>query len=137
MAAYGLASSTASEAGTICTDCGLFRGHCQSACAGPFFGTVPGCCQCQPHCCDNAWAGYCQEKARRQAFWHRVGTGGMSCLGRASGGCEATCVTSEPVRQFLPMESAKPAEPEQAPLPPLPNPVPEKTSWKWNFPWLR
>ncbi len=74
LAAYGLASSTASGAGTICTDCGLFRGHCQSACAGPFFGTVPGCCQCQPHCCDNAWAGYYGHRRNGQV---EPGTGGL------------------------------------------------------------
>ena len=41
------------------------------------FNTKPGCCQCQPHCCDNAWDGYCQERARWQAFWTRFGTGAV------------------------------------------------------------
>ena len=36
-----------------------------AACAAPGYGTQPlqpGCCRCQPNCCDDAWAGYCQKK---------------------------------------------------------------------------
>ena len=94
----------------------------------------PGCGECQPHCCDNAWAGYCQEKARQQAFWYRVGSGEFRWFDRVSVGrepacvtCEPTCVTYEPAEQSLPPE---PAELEEAPLPPLPEPAAEKTSSK-------
>ncbi len=34
-------------------------------CAAPGYGAEslqPGCCQCQPNCCDDVWAGYCQKK---------------------------------------------------------------------------
>lgn len=55
---------------TGCNGCGINKAG--GACAGG--GWSPGCCVCQPSCCDNAWAGYCQQKARWQAFWARVGT---------------------------------------------------------------
>jgi hypothetical protein len=38
-------------------------------CAAPGYGALPlqpGCCQCQPNCCDDVWAGYCEKK--RQGF---------------------------------------------------------------------
>lgn len=37
------------------------------------FGSVPGCCDCPCHPCDNAWAGYCERKACKQAIWARFG----------------------------------------------------------------
>ncbi len=39
--------------------------YAAGACAAPGYGTQPlqpGCCQCQSSCCDDVWAGYCQEK---------------------------------------------------------------------------
>ena len=44
-------------------------GYCAPACAAPPFGTVPGCCQCQPSCCDHVWDGYCQEKWSRKGVF--------------------------------------------------------------------
>ena len=35
---------------------------------------APGCCEEHHHCCDNAWAGYCEHRARVDAFWAHVGT---------------------------------------------------------------
>jgi hypothetical protein len=44
------------------------------ACAAPAgFGCLPGCCEERRHCCDNAWAGYCEHHARVEAFWAGVG----------------------------------------------------------------
>ena len=36
---------------------------------------TPGCCEPRHACCNNAWDGYCQEKAYWQNFWCKVGTG--------------------------------------------------------------
>jgi hypothetical protein len=44
--------------------------------SGPVYSLSPGCCESRHHCFDNAWDGYCQERARRDAFWCKVGTGG-------------------------------------------------------------
>ena len=38
-----------------------YAGYCAPACAAPCYGTVPGCCEFPPSCCDNVWDGYCQE----------------------------------------------------------------------------
>ncbi len=35
------------------------------ACGAPNYGTLdlaPGCCEFSPSCCDDVWAGYCQER---------------------------------------------------------------------------
>jgi hypothetical protein len=42
-------------------------------CSPPGFTLVPGCCECSRHCCDNAWAGYCDHRAKVENFWSRVG----------------------------------------------------------------
>ena len=42
-------------------------------CSPPGYTLVPGCCECSRHCCDNAWAGYCEHRAQVDAFWARVG----------------------------------------------------------------
>jgi hypothetical protein len=44
---------------------------CVAAAGSPL---SPGCRGCQTSRCDNVWAGYCQQKAKWQAFWSRVGT---------------------------------------------------------------
>lgn len=31
------------------------------------------CCETPRHCCDNAWAGYCEHRAKVDAFWSGVG----------------------------------------------------------------
>jgi hypothetical protein len=35
---------------------------------------VQGCCDHPFSCCDHVWDGYCQEKARRYAWWHQAWT---------------------------------------------------------------
>ena len=42
-------------------------------CSPPGYTLVPGCCEYSRHCCDNAWAGYCEHRARVESFWARVG----------------------------------------------------------------
>ncbi|HYW79693.1 MAG TPA: hypothetical protein VE890_08960 [Thermoguttaceae bacterium] len=48
---------------------GQWNAYCAPPCAAPAYGAEQGCCEDSPSCCDDAWAGYCQEKARHQAFW--------------------------------------------------------------------
>ena len=65
-----LASQVAAE----CPQCERYKGYGAAPCsAGGML--QPGCCDCKPTACDNAWDGFCEEKARRSAFWTRVGTG--------------------------------------------------------------
>jgi hypothetical protein len=48
---------------------------CGPACSSPpGYTWVWGCCERTPSCADHAWDGYCAEKARRYARWHRCGT---------------------------------------------------------------
>jgi hypothetical protein len=136
-----------------CTTCGT---SCQGtglgapACAAPFYGT-PGCCECPPGPCDNAWEGYCEKKACWQAIWQNVGTGayGRRCCttryyagpAASCGGCTAPSVGGPGMpTQPSPAPTAAPmlAEPPTA-LPPAPTPAPvaEQTSRWWSMPWNR
>lgn len=102
------------------------------ACAAPEYGAhslQPGCCECQPSCCDDAWAGYCQQKhhgfclpcVRPVPRW---------CSGKHASNCTATCNGSSmaPLKEIPEFESAPVAAPstlEAAPtpapqLPPIP-----------------
>lgn len=45
-----------------CNSRGWYGAYAAPACAAPAFGMVEGCCERAPSCCDNAWAGYCQER---------------------------------------------------------------------------
>lgn len=53
---------------------------CQPKCrALPTYSLSPGCCDSHRHCFDNAWDGYCQERARWDTFWCKLGTGAFLC----------------------------------------------------------
>lgn len=144
LAAYGLVSPAAGAessggAGMKCAGCGHCQTYSAPACAAPFYGMAPGCCKCPPSACDNAWAGYCQEKARWKAFWYRVGTGGSRSRGvgptLSGSGCAHCQAAVQPVPS-APSEPAKPAGPvKPSDFPPTPKPVPEQTTWK--LPWFR
>ncbi len=84
--------------GGSCGSCEQNYSYYAPACASPFHGMVPGCCELPPSPCDNAWAGYCQEKARCRSFWHRLGTGGATHCGSAPTCCQSapTCCQSVP-----------------------------------------
>ena len=43
----------------------------------PAYALAPGCCEPRRHCFDNAWDGYCQERARWDTFWCKLGTGAL------------------------------------------------------------
>jgi len=51
---------------------------CQGKChAARAYALAPGCCEARRHCFDNAWDGYCQERARWDTWWCKVGTGAI------------------------------------------------------------
>jgi hypothetical protein len=80
-ALIGLASPAAGHQ-SGCTECnrGASAGAIVSAdlggearCTRPGYSLAPGCCEQSRRCCDNAWAGYCEHRAKVEAFWARVG----------------------------------------------------------------
>lgn len=55
-------------------DNGSYKSYRGPACSSPpGYALAPGCCTCQPSACDNAWDGYCEEKAKWQAYFREVG----------------------------------------------------------------
>ena len=59
------------------------RGLDAEVCASPAGYTLaPGCCEDRRRCCDNAWAGYCEHRAKVEAFWAGVGVPGSCGRGR-------------------------------------------------------
>ncbi|MHC4177841.1 MAG: hypothetical protein ACYSWU_10055 [Planctomycetota bacterium] len=86
-------------------------GYDAPACAAPYYGFQPGCCELPPSPCDNAWAGYCQEKARMRAFCHRLGTGGGTYCGPTSGSSQPMPAAVDPSVDPLPAGSHGPESP--------------------------
>jgi hypothetical protein len=59
-----------------CASCG--DGNCRTKCRpAPAYALAPGCCEVRRHCFDNAWDGYCEERAHWDTFWCKVGTGAL------------------------------------------------------------
>ena len=141
--------------------------NCGSSRSGSWLygNTSADCCECQPSPCDNAWASFCEENARWQAFWHQYGTPKPSTkrcwlprFGRPTRADCQTCTTVIQSTDGIPAETIEihEASPEQlspeqfqltvppdpqasdrvAPLPPVPQPLPEVTTWR-NAVWLR
>jgi len=163
-AAVGMAT-TAIAAGPIWgatgAGCGCdgvaFQSLSAPPCAAPAFGSmVPGCCECQPSGCDNAWAGYCQEKACKECLWHAAGT--YSCFGIYGGhGGYGMMHAQQPMTYQVPHPAAQPVEapqpiqaapevPTQPAAPPIvvppapapmPEPVPESTTSRARRLWPR
>lgn len=101
-------------------------------CAGPAgYCLAPGCCEDTHRCCDNAWAGYCEHRAKVEAFWARVGTP-KACarprpcrqapMGQCST-CETFCDgTMQPMPVAQPL-TRSPAMPAASRIPYSPRPV--------------
>jgi hypothetical protein len=93
---------------------------------------IPGCCcgKSQP-CCDNAWDGYCEHKARVQAWLARVGTAQPQwcprverrVLSSASPCVEHSAPTAQPTRAVAPVKPRPPA-----PQPPVADAAPTPPS---------
>jgi hypothetical protein len=110
---------------------------CGPACSAPGgFATLPGgCCECQPNCCDNAWATFCQEKQPWNEFWSKVGTGAYRHQSRGKCLLSGRCAQCPPgTAAELPADAIQPAPaapvvPTPAPSRPMPlPPKPEKTT---------
>lgn len=62
-----------------CLDCNRnsrldMRALCGPPCCSPFgYALTPGCCEYSRPCCENAWDGYCEHRAKVEAFWSRIG----------------------------------------------------------------
>lgn len=144
---------------------GPWSALCAPACAAPAYGTERGCCESTPSCCDDAWAGYCQERARRLAFWDRF------FAEKPHGGRRTTVVydapsgqamyapagsTAVPVEAFpsapsAPVESPQPIPPAEPTIPTelqppaaapaleptIPEPVIPGQTWRWRPFWQR
>ena len=98
---------------------------CDACCAPCGYCLAPGCCEYQRHCCDNSWAGYCQHRARVEAFWARAGVPKLRCRPAGCWGAPMAACPEGPPAGVPPMPAARPAprlEPRPAvePLPPLP-----------------
>jgi hypothetical protein len=58
-----------------CAGCAKSNPWYAEACAAPAgYALAPGCCEEHRQCCDNAWDGYCEHRARVEACWARAGT---------------------------------------------------------------
>jgi hypothetical protein len=107
----------------------------------PGCSLAPGCCECPPSACDNAWAGYCQHKAKWQAYFTKVGTPRPSYYYGNYGNC-GRCGSPTPAVREVPAEDSPAPKPAVAPEPAKPAmppaPAPEKTSRaKVLYPWMR
>ena len=103
-----------------CASCEPRSGYAAPACAGPIgYDLAPGCCECPPSACDNAWAGYCQEKARWQAFWTRVGAPKPKCVTTV----RSTSVPTPAGVTRLPPVGSQPAATTPNGLQPIPEPT--------------
>jgi hypothetical protein len=111
---------------------------------------IPGhCCVPSQPCCANAWDGYCEHKARVQAWVNRIGTPSprwYPCAPRRVWASAPQCIESASPAQ--PTPAAPPAKPRPVarpapaaePSPPLPNepPVPsDEAAEKANQLWVR
>lgn len=100
---------------------------------------APGCCECQPSCCDNVWAGFCQEKARFHHKHQRVAgpcpcATGCDCGGVVGGAPLGPGVPGAVAPSVAPPAAApNPAVPA-APTPAPPQPVP-KTTQHGSYYW--
>jgi len=121
-------------------------GFAAPPCAAPCYGGTPGCCRCAPSPCDNAWDGYCEERAFWRAIWHAAGTrrSGVGCWSRCQEVAGPYCPppgSAQPgagMPPSAPSQIEPPVEPVPgAPTPPVPEPAATKTSWRWSLPWAR
>ena len=143
---------------------GQWNAYCAPACGAPAYGTVVGCCEYSPLYGDNAWAGYCQERARRRAFWENLFDDKHSTCRPSGGVCSPAAqygpTPAEAAMPLTPSTPADPVVPSQPGMPievpptgvtpgalePIPAPVEsiepvepviESTTWRRRLPWQR
>ncbi len=131
VAMFALAGFTATSQ-AACLGCGqgtVVSPWESEACASPAGYTLaPGCCPEHRRCCDNAWAGYCEHRAKVEACWARAGTNtvkhhvplrpGAPCIGNSNYYYGDSC-TEQPAIQSNPTPAAP--MPPTTPAPPVPN----------------
>jgi hypothetical protein len=132
LAAAMVAGSWAAAVGYAgCQGCGKSvvggGAFCGPACSSPNGYTLsPGCCENTQPCCNNAWEGYCEHRAKVQAFWANVGTP-RPCTGIFSPIMPSVAMKVVKVVQIPPCEQPTPAAaatgsstsaPTPAPVPP-------------------
>ncbi len=104
------------------------------ACATPpGYTLVPGCCEYSRHCCDNAWAGYCEHRAKMDAFWARVGTQKSHSRPTACRQAPTVPCAENPAKAAEPI----PADPPVTAPPLPPTAAPEKAARNAAKPALR
>jgi len=96
---------------------------CGPACSSPpGYAMPPHSCEVRHSCCENAWAGYCEEVARHNAWWTHFGTGHkchQACSQCAEGVVEVKR-TASPTVQPAPVIPEAPVPQPVAPIPPPP-----------------
>jgi hypothetical protein len=114
VAVLGLAGSAAGfQPGCASCNQGRTTGPWDAeACAAPAgFALVPGCFEEHRHCCDNAWDGYCEHRAKVDACWYRLGTPAAyarcrPCRQAFPQGCTSCEPCSTPMMQATPTPAA-------------------------------
>ncbi|MGA2062731.1 MAG: hypothetical protein ABSG67_19845 [Thermoguttaceae bacterium] len=118
-------------------DMGSYRSYRGPACYSPAgYCLAPGCCECPPSDCDNAWDGYCEEKAKWQAFFTRVGTPRVHYNGCPAMVPAETCNNSPTAQPF---QEPQPTPAAKASVSPSPYSVmsPGKAASKTDGQWYR
>lgn len=115
-----------------------YRSYRGPACfAPPGYCLAPGCCICPPSACDNAWDGYCEEKAKWQAYFTLVGTPRAHYYGGGAIGSSESCNNSQEHQADV---EAQPTPAAKSTIPPAPSPpvmTPKKSTWNMTIPWFR
>jgi hypothetical protein len=100
--------------------------ECEPCATPPGFALEPGCCEEHRHCCDNAWAGYCDHRAKVDACWSQVGNASWGIRLRPCRGTNVcyscpektnSCVDKTNSHQDRPMPSQGRSAPTLAPVP--------------------
>lgn len=100
------------------------------ACGAPNgYAGYQACCPKSPHCCDNAWACYCEWKAKWHSLWSRVGEPPCGYCGICGAkGCQHMAYSSyTPADMMVPDSGVPTPTPVPAPveqLGPMPQPIP-------------
>jgi hypothetical protein len=126
-----------------CSTCGGndangYRSYRGPACfSPPGYCLAPGCCECPPSACDNAWDGYCEEKAKWQAFFSRVGTPKAHYHGCPAMVPVEAC-NNTPADQSAVLTQPRPAAKSAiSPIPNAPVMTPSRASSKSDSQWFR
>ncbi len=123
--------------GRTCGSCEHHGGLSAPPCGVSFYGMTPGCCETPPSACDNAWAGYCDERAHWKSRWYRMASHPPQPTRPTRATCRSTVRSISTVELQPPPKASAPPRPRppvaevplipvpEAPLPPEPTVLPE------------